>query len=230
MLRDRSRLRFTVFAAAVFAVPLAAPAPVSAETPAVERLEYNWRLSGLLRGLALFSLPTDGKASLTWRELGGGHESVELHLVSDHEEDGEFFLYGSELDRTTGVALRAWSSYRWRGESKSREARIDQARVVDIASAILALRRDPPRRPRQLEIWSDGRLYPVVVQPQEVGTRKLHGVAVAARRYAIRPLQLPQRRVWKGAIDLWLAGDEAATPVEIRVERSLASVVLSLVN
>lgn len=202
----------------------------TAAQPGDEVLTYRWRLQGFLRGLAIFSMPADGSATLTHRDLGGGHESIELYLVSDRNEDGEYFRYGSERDATTGLALRAWSSSRWRGESKSREARIDQARVVDIASAILLLRRDPPRRPRQLEIWSDGRLYPVLVVPQEVEQKRLHGVAVAARRYSIRPIQLPQRRVWKGEIDLWLAADPAATPVAIRVERSLASVMLTLVD
>lgn len=209
---------------------LALAAPAAAEDRVVEVLAYRWRVQGLLRGLGLFGIPGDGTATLTHRDVGAGRESVELHLIAEPSRDGEYFRYGSERDRASGVARRAWSSYRWRGKERSKEAAIDQAGVVDIASAILSLRRDPPRRPRQLEIWSDGRLYPVLVTPMEGGSRRRHGAEVATRRYAIRPLQLPQRRVWKGEIDLWLAADPAATPVMIHVERSLASVVLTLVE
>ena len=209
-------------------VALACAAPARAAERVLETLSYHWRVTGLLRGLVLFAIPADGKATLTHRDLGNGHESVELFLFSDGADDGEFFRYGSEVEVSTGVALRGWSSYRWRGETKSRESRIDQARVVDIASAILALRRDPPRLARPMEIWSDGKLYPVVVVPQEVGHRHRGGSEVKVRRFEIRGVQLPGRRVWKGGIDLWLAEDPASTPLEIRVERSLASVVLTL--
>lgn len=225
-------MRFPATRLAVLLLAVLAPlaAPVAAEERVVEHLAYRWRLEGLLRGLGLFAVPADGTATLTHRELDGGGESVELHLLSDRAAEGEFFLYGAERDRSTGIVTRAWSSYRWRGKERSREAPVGQAGVIDIASAVLALRRDPPRLPRQLEIWSDGRLYPVLVTPQEGGSRRLRGTEVATRRYAIRPLRLPERRVWKGAIDLWLAADPAATPVTIRVERSLASVVLTLVE
>jgi hypothetical protein len=36
--------------------------------------------------------------------------------------------------------------------------------------------------------------------------------------------------LWKGSLDLWLTQDEAATPVEILVERGWAAVRLKLVE
>ncbi|MCL4837174.1 MAG: DUF3108 domain-containing protein [Thermoanaerobaculia bacterium] len=126
------------------------------------------------------------------------------------------------------MTVRAWSSYRWRGETKQREAEVGQAGVVDIASAIQALRRDPPEHSRVLEIWSDGRIYPVLVLAGESRRRLLDGRPVEVRVYSIRGLSRPNRRTWKGRVDLWLADDPASTPVEIRVQRTFATVVLSL--
>ena len=103
-------------------------------------------------------------------------------------------------------------------------------RVIDVASGILTLRHDPPTLPRRLEIWSDGRLYPVVVMPLERERRRLQGREVVARRYSIQGVVVPGQRRWKGRLDLWLADDGIATPVEIVVDRGFASVQLLLAN
>jgi hypothetical protein len=209
------------------ALPARAAAPVP-PGPAGEVLEYRWRLEGLLAGIAGLFLPRQGHATLAQTPLPGGNQVSELHLIADGTEDGEHFRYGAELDPASGVTVRAWSSYRWRGETKQRESEVGQVGVVDIASAIQALRRDPPEQTRVLEIWSDGRIYPVMVLPGESRRRVLDGRPVEIRLYSIRGLSRPDRRTWKGRVDLWLADDPASTPVEIRVQRTFASVVLSL--
>jgi hypothetical protein len=80
-----------------------------------------------------------------------------------------------------------------------------------------------------MEIWSDGKVYPVVVIPLGVETRKLRGgKKVDVRHYSIRGIDVPGRRKWKGKLDLWLARDEAATPVEIVISRNLADVHMEL--
>ena len=48
----------------------------------------------------------------------------------------------------------------------------------------------PPTGPRRLEIWSDGRLYPVIVLPRDSEKRKLEGREVVARQLEARPLGL----------------------------------------
>ncbi|MCZ7652642.1 MAG: DUF3108 domain-containing protein [Thermoanaerobaculia bacterium] len=206
----------------------AAAAAPPAGAPAGEELEYSWRLEGLLGGIAGLFLPRQGRATLAQTPLASGHQVSELHLVADGTAEGEHFRYGAELDPESGVTVRAWSSYRWRGETKQREAEVGQAGVVDIASAIQALRRDPPEHSRVLEIWSDGRIYPVLVLAGESRRRLLDGRPVEVRVYSIRGLSRPNRRTWKGRVDLWLADDPASTPVEIRVQRTFATVVLSL--
>ena len=195
-----------------------------------ETLLYSWRLDGLLGAVAGLFLPNDGEGMLTLVPLPGGNLRSELVITAQEERSGDFFRYGAEWEPGSGKTVRAWSSQRWRGETKSKQAEIDRAGVVDVATAVQALRRDPPREPRQLEIWSDGKLYPVMVTPGEPERRRVGGREIAVRRFAVRPLQLPERRLWKGRLDLWLSDDEASTPVEILVVRSSARVRLELVG
>ena len=197
---------------------------------AEETLMYQWRLHGLLGAIAGIFVPNDGEGTLTLRPLPDGRLRSELLITSREEGGGDYFRYGAEWEPASGKTVRAWSSQRWRGETKSKEAEIDRAGVVDVATAVHSLRRDPPSAPRQLEIWSDGKLYPVLVTPGGPERRSVAGREVTARHFAVRPVQLPQRRLWKGELDLWLADDAAATPVEIVVVRSSARVRLVLVG
>jgi hypothetical protein len=58
--------------------------------------------------------------------------------------------------------------------------------------------------------------------------RKIGQRTVEVRHYSIRGVAIPERRKWKGKLDLWLAKDEIATPVEILISRNLADVRLEL--
>ena len=101
--------------------------------------------------------------------------------------------------------------------------------MLDIASGIYAIRRDPPQKTRRMEIWSDGDVYPVDVIPQGFETRTLaDGRKVQVQKFSIRGVDIPDRERWKGRLDLWLARDEAATPVEILISRNLADVRMEL--
>ena len=66
------------------------------------------------------------------------------------------------------------------------------------------------------------------MKPVGPATRKIGGRAVPTLHYSIRPLVRPERRAWKGELDLWFARDPQATPVEILVARSPARVRLEL--
>jgi hypothetical protein len=102
--------------------------------------------------------------------------------------------------------------------------------VLDVASGIFAIRSNPPDKTRRMEIWSDGRIYPVVVIPLGIETRQLPKRQVRARHYSIRGISVPGRNRWKGKLDLWLTTDAAATPVEILISRNLADVRLQLLS
>lgn len=195
-----------------------------------EEFRYRWQLKNLVGTLAGLFLPRQGEGSLTFERLENGHLETELHITSPKSREGEYWRYGSEIDPESLRAVRAWTSYKWRGETKSRSEPIERQGVLDVASGIYSIRRNPPERPRHLEIWSDGKIYPVVVVPLGEEVRTTPAGKVKARHYSIRGVQAEGRRRWKGKLDLWLAADEAATPVEIRLSRNLADVHLVLLD
>ena len=198
--------------------------------PQNEEFQYHWQLRNFLGTLAGLFLPRQGEGSLTFKSLGNGHLQSELTITSGAAKQGEYFRYGSEIDTRTLQPIRAWSSYSWRGETKSKSAPIEQIGVLDIASGIYSIRQDPPEKTRRMEIWSDGRIYPVVVIPLGIERRQTRGgKKVDVRHFSIRGVDVPERgNKWKGKLDLWLARDEAATPVEILLSRNLADVHLEL--
>lgn len=206
---------------------LAAP-PAGARDHLNEEFRYRWQLKNVMGAVAGIFLPNSGEGSLSFKTQGNGNLRTELLITSPKSKEGEYWRYGSEIDPESLRALRAWSDYAFRGEKKSRSERLERKGVLDIASGIYSIRRDPPKKSRRMEIWSDGKVYPVVVVPLGEEVRRLPGGAVRARHYSIRGVPGAGRR-WKGKLDLWLAADQAATPVEIRISRNLADVHLQLV-
>ena len=208
----------------------AAPMAFGQEKPRNEEFQYHWQLRNFLGTLAGLFLPRQGEGSLTFKSLGNGHLQSELTITSGAAKQGEYFRYGSEIDTRTLQPIRAWSSYSWRGETKSKSAPIEQTGVLDIASGIYSIRQDPPERTRRMEIWSDGKIYPVVVIPLGIERRQTRdGKKVDVRHFSIRGVDVPERgNKWKGKLDLWLARDGASTPVEILLSRNLADVHLEL--
>ena len=195
-----------------------------------EEFRYRWQLKNFVGAVAGLFLPNQGEGSLTFTRTNG-HLTSELLITSNKSREGEYFRYGSEIDTRTLQPIRAWSSYQWRGETKSKSDPIEREGVFDVASGIYSIRQDPPVKQRRMEIWSEGKIYPVVVIPLGLDQRKLpSGRTVQARHYSIRGVDLPDRRKWKGKLDLWLANDEAATPVEILISRNLADVRLELMS
>jgi len=194
-----------------------------------ERFVYRWELKKLAALLGGILLPGHGEGLLTFERRGDHRLLSELLITSEKSDEGEFWRYGAEIDRQAGRTLKAWSSYVWRGESKSESAEIEESGVIDVASGIFQIRRDLPTRPVRLRIWSDGKTYPVLVVPKGEETRTLPGGRrVDARHYRIQGLDLPGERKWKGHMDLWLAKDEDNTPIEIHFDRTLVGVRLKL--
>ncbi len=216
--------------APVWALAEAKPAPVPSRVPTegAEVLQYRWHLGGFLGFLAGFVLPNDGEGRLVTRKEANGRVASELLITSQESAQGEFWSYGAEIDPQNLDTVRAWSASRWQGKSRKHESEVKEKGVVDIASAIYRLRRDRPETPKQMTIWSDGRLYPVLVIPRELSRRRVGDRVVAVRHYQIQGFEKPGQRFWEGRLGLWLAQNPAATPVEIAVERSLANLHLVL--
>jgi uncharacterized protein DUF3108 len=212
------------------AILMAASGVFAQAKPQEEAFQYRWQLRNFIGSLAGLFLPNQGEGSLTFRRDGNGHLTSELTITSTSAQ-GEYFRYGSEVDTRTLQPIRVWSAYSWRGETKTKSSPIEQEGVLDVASGIYSIRQDPPDKSRRMEIWSDGKVYPVVVIPLGNESRKMRdGKKIAVRHYSIRGIDVPGRRKWKGKLDLWLARDAAATPVEIMISRNLADVHMELKN
>ncbi len=214
--------------AAIVSLALAASlaAPVRADESEV--LRYSWKLGGFVGTFARLFLPGRGEGTLTTRQAPSGELQVELDITASSAEEGEYWRYGSAIDPADQRTLRAWSSYRFRGEEKSERSELGEEEVIDTASGIILLRRERPTQDRKLRIWNDGKLYPVVIQPRGTVQRTVNGRPYLASHYAIRARKVPGERLWKGKLDLYLANDDRATPIEIALERRMATVRLEI--
>ncbi len=221
-----ARMRELRVAVALLVLSASAVSPARAD----ETLRYRWKLDGFVGTLASLFFPSGGEGVLTFGVLPDGIVRGELLVTSKESKQGDYFQYGSEWRAPDGPTLRAWSNQLWRGEQKSKRSEVDQPGVIDIVSGIDVIRRQPTKAPRRLEIWSDGRLYPVLVLPRGTEQRMLEGREVLTRHLEVRGLQIPDRKLWKGELDLWIADDAQATPVEIQVERKGVRVRLSFVD
>jgi hypothetical protein len=193
-----------------------------------EDFHYHWQLRNLVGTLLAIFLPHQGDGELAFKLQKDGHLRGELMITSPDSKEGEFWRYGSEIDPRTLQPIRVWSSYQWRGKSKSHSDEVDQKGVLDISCAIYSIRHEPPRKPTDMEIWSDGKVYPVKVLPMGEETVTVSNHDVATRHFAIRGRDLPDRRHWTAKVDFWLSKDGSATPVEIQISRSLADLRLEL--
>lgn len=230
----RRRRPTSFLVAALLSVLVAAPALSATPAgefpiPVEERFDYRWSLTNFLGRLASLFLPSRGEGSLRF-ESAGGTTTAELLITSQGAGDGEFWRYGAEIESESGRTVRAWSTYLFRGERKSRSSEIEDEDVVDVASAIYLIRRNLPTESRRMEIWSDGKIYLVAVTPRGVVERRISGRERLARHYEIRGVESADTRFWKGKLDLWFSIDGRATPFEILIERRGIGVRLQIVE
>lgn len=224
-----------ILLAVLLLLPTAGAVQASEGAPAVkpggEHYVYRWDLKKLAALFGGILFPGEGGGELTFERTDDGHVISELLVTSEHGHEGEFWRYGAEIDPAQGRTLRAWTSYRWRGKERSKSVEIEEGGVIDVASGIYEIRRALPTRPLQMRIWSDGKIYPVVVTPLGDEHRSLpRGRRVLARHYRIEGREVPGERHWKGHMDLWFARDDNATPIEIHFNRTLLGVRLRLLD
>ena len=172
-------------------------------------------------------LPDEGRGELRTESANGSHRT-ELEITSP-EEQRRRVLPLRLRDRPDGSGV-AWSSYRWRGEEKSKRERVRGEDVVDVAAGDPPHPRAPAAAQHALRIWSDGKVYPVLVSRVAAESMTVPAGTFRADHYRVRGQRISGERFWKGGMDLWLAQDEARTPVRIQVERGFANVRLDLVN
>jgi hypothetical protein len=217
---------------AVLAALLLGPAlVVRADAPVPttgEAFHYRWQLNNILGFLAGLVIPRHGKGDLSFTPESNGTLKSELLITSPESSDGAYWRYGCDMDARTLQPLKAWSSYLWHGKLRSKTRDIDKKGVFDLVSAIYSLRRDPPRVAEVLDIWTDGDVFPVAVNPMGVEHRSIAGHMTDAMHYALRPAEVNGRLKWKGKVDLYYAQNASSTPVEIDISRSLADLHLEL--
>ena len=222
------------FARAAALISLTALAAMAWSTPAAatgtETFRYQWQLDGFFGAIASLFFPSGGEGLLSIETKPEGILRGELLVTSNQSAKGDYFRYGAEWEAASGRTLRAWSDQVWRGEEKSKNSEVEDGGVIDIVSGIHLLRHDPPSLPRRMEIWSDGHLYPVLVLPRGTETRRLDGHGVSVKHLEIRGYQVPDRRLWKGELHLYIADDPEHTPVEIQVARRGVRVRLTFVD
>lgn len=206
------------------------PAAAPASLPIDEALDYRWRLGGFFGALARMVLPGSGEGRLTTHPLEGGRLAIELMVTSAEGAKGDFWRYAAVIEPESGRTLRAESSYRYDGKNKAREADLDQEQVIDVASGIYLVRSRRPRSPLNLSIWSDGKIYPVVIEPRGWKALSLAGGRRRAELFAIRPRSVPGQRPWSGRIDLYIEEGQSARPAAIVVDRRWAKLELELVD
>jgi hypothetical protein len=191
-----------------------------------EVISYHWRLRGIGGFVAGLFLPSRGEGQLTTRPLPGGKVLSELMITSRDATKGEYWNYGAEFDPRTGATSQAWSSYSFRGKRHSKKQEVTEPNVMDITSAIYRIRRDRLTVAQRMRIWSDGKIYWVLVSPHDEERRGGPPGGLRARHYVIQGLQIPGQSSWNGHVQLWLDDDEAATPVAILIDRGWSGVRL----
>ncbi|MGH9465265.1 MAG: hypothetical protein ACRD0X_06425 [Thermoanaerobaculia bacterium] len=218
----------------LLATGLAAVACWSAATPAAatadEELDYRWSLGGILGTLARIVLPGNGEGRLTTRPVDGGRLAIELVVTSREGAQGDYWRYAALIEPASGRTVSAESAYRYGEKSKERRADLGQEQVIDVASGIHLVRSRRPQSPVNLSIWSDGKIYPVVIEPRGWKSVSLAAGRRRAELFAIRPRSVPGQRPWSGRIDLYIEEGESARPVAIVVDRRWAKVELELVD
>lgn len=198
--------------------------------PFTEALDYEWSLGGFLGTLARVVLPGRGEGRLTTHPTEDGGLAIELVVTSRDGEEGDFWRYASVIDPASGRTLRAESSYRYGERNKQRGADLTAAQVIDVASGIHLVRTQRPDRVLDLSIWSDGKVYPVRIEPRGWTSLTLDDGRQNAEFFAIRPRSVRGERPWSGGIDLYLEEGPQARPVAIVVDRRWARLRLELVD
>jgi hypothetical protein len=199
-----------------------------------EQFDYQWSLAGFKGVVARLFVPGRGEGRLTTAPSGQDDRAdlltTELLISSNDGKEDEFWLYGAEIDAFRKRTVRSWSAQRFRGKSRTKEREAGDIEALDLASSIYYLRRERPDVSSEQQIWSSGRLNPVLIQPGERGVANWKGREVATRSYSIEGVSRPGRQKWEGHLNLVLTDDEDAIPLEIVVMRSGLRIRLELVD
>ena len=207
--------------------PIRAAAAAARKNGEVYHME--WKLGGFLGTLAGLFVPSSGDALLTLVPADGKRQEVQV-LITAPKRDGEYFIYGAAIDQETESTKEVWSSYHFRDSGREREQQIEQDDVIDFASAIYHLRKNPPTEPTRFTIWNQGKTYPVQVRPLKPERRKVSGTKTDAQGYEISGVKVDGEAAFKERFTLYFARNGSLTPLEITGKRGWVKLRIQLVE
>lgn len=244
-------------AAAVVVLILAGTVTLRAEPPCVapgsEHFRYSWRLRGGLSWIAGLRFPTHGVGELKTTYAKNG--SVDTQLKITARKGNGFYLYHSLIDEKNTKTLMTYHGYAWgkkahhertmfdylkrlartREEStddgvENRVKPIPDDDLRDVLTGIHYLRQNAssiPAAGMRTDIYSDGKLYPVVFRPAGVDRITYRGTALPARSFVIVAAPHASKK-WPGAVKVWLTEDKRRIPLRIEMQQTLATLRLDL--
>jgi len=194
-----------------------------------EVIRLRWKLSGFLGFIAGLFVPNTGEALLTFVPLPDDRVKIEF-LVTSEKRQGEYYLYGAEVDRRSGSAIAIWNSEKIKDRRKDSEVRVDDPQTIDYASAVYRLRWYGPDEPHPMTVWDRGRSYSAEVEPLKVQEHKIDGARIDVRGYEIHGMKGGEGQPFDDKIWLYFAQDDHATPVEIIGKRGLIKARIEMVG
>ena len=199
-------------------------------TPEVFR--YRWRLEGV-QGLVarLFGvLPTSGDGVMTLRTDSRGLLEVRFEATSEKAAEGDHWTYETLVDTEAWRTLRVRETYRFRKKERDKSFELAEREVIDVLSGLQQLRTAPRGAVSRKTIWSDGKTYPVTVEPRRVEVLEIEGRRIPAHLFELRGSRVDGERFWAARADVWLSTGPEALPVEMLYRQRLGRLRLTLVD
>jgi hypothetical protein len=176
-----------------------------------------------------------------------------LRIIS-HKGAGDLYQYQSEIDPSSLVTLMSLDGYKFEGRHRSatttfdystktmRRERLDSKKepatttksspipageIRDVLSVIYYLRKRATTlsKPEETKVYSNGKLYSVLLNPGGIVKLDLGGTRVDARQYTISATAAEKQK-WPGDVSFWLTSDGRAIPARILIRQKGASLDL----
>lgn len=213
---------------------------------AAETLRYEWRLRSPFSWIARIKFPTSGAGVLRTEQTGAALESSLRVSAGGHD----YFEYRSTMERDVSRTLTSRSGYAFGSKREVKETIYDYAAGVartadqdegvteiktrpltqdearDALTIIAYLRQHAARirSPLSAEVFSDGKRYPVTIQPKGTRTYVWNRQQVPAAVFEV----VPAGQQKDGGFTLWLSKDERRLPLRIILEQKYGSLDLRL--
>ncbi|MHB0968638.1 MAG: DUF3108 domain-containing protein [Thermoanaerobaculia bacterium] len=221
----------------------------------VEQFKYSWRLRGALSWVAGLRFPTQGVGQLTTEGPNGKQQYIDTELKITSTAGEGYYLYRSHIEADGSRTLMTYHGYAFAQKHRNERTLFDYVKRLarihketpkkvedrvkplpadelrDILTSIYYLRQQGGEmtRPMTTEIYSDGKLYPVVFRPLKPQTFNHGGRSVPAQVFEIVSAPGAPKK-WSGGVRVWISKDEQRIPLRIEILRNMASLQLDLVS